>query len=89
MSLFNKKEPEQRKDSEQARPPGNEEPRRQPVAHGYGIAEAVRLMRGLPVDQNVELVVRVIRNTLESTGVQLSSIIDELLAIRGAAPASS
>src|ERR1043166_7381320 len=30
----------------------------------YGIAEAIQLMRGLPVDQNPDLVVRVVRATL-------------------------
>ena len=46
---------------------------------GYGIAETTLLMRTLPVDQNVELVVRVIRNTLESMNVQLSDIIEDAL----------
>ena len=44
---------------------------------GYGIAQAIVLMRSLPVDQNVELVVRVIRNTLESMNVLLPDIIED------------
>src|SRR2546427_548670 len=32
----------------------------------YGIESAIQLMRALPVDQNVELVVAVIKGTLES-----------------------
>jgi hypothetical protein len=49
-----------------------------PGARGrYGIAEAMQLMRTLPVDQNVELVVRVIRSTLESMNVQLPGIIED------------
>jgi phage shock protein A len=46
----------------------------------YGIGQAILLMRSLPVDQNVELVVRVIRQTLESMNVQLPEIIDDALA---------
>ena len=43
----------------------------------YGIAEAIQLLRGLPVDQNVELVVRVVRATLASLSVHLSDIIED------------
>jgi hypothetical protein len=43
----------------------------------YGIAEVVRLMRGLPVEQNVELVVRVIKSTLETLSIRVSDIIDD------------
>jgi hypothetical protein len=42
----------------------------------YGIQNAIELMRGLPVDQaNVELVVAVIKGTLESLKVKVSDII--------------
>ena len=44
---------------------------------GYGINEAAQLMRSLPIEQNVELVVRVIRGTLESMNVQLPAIIED------------
>jgi TolA-binding protein len=47
---------------------------------GYGIAETTLLMRSLPVDQNVELVVRVVRSTLESMNVQLPEIIEDAAA---------
>jgi hypothetical protein len=43
----------------------------------YGIEETIRLMRGLPVEQNLELVVRVVKSTLESLNVRLSTIIQE------------
>ncbi len=43
----------------------------------YGIAEVVRLMRGLPLDQNVELVVRVIKSTLETLSIRVPDIIDD------------
>jgi hypothetical protein len=58
------------------------EPAGQPSAStaAYGIAQAILLMRSLPVDQNVELVVRVIRQTLESMNVQLPDIIDDASA---------
>jgi hypothetical protein len=43
----------------------------------YGIAEAIQLLRGLPVDQNPELVVRVVRATLASLSVRLADIIED------------
>src|SRR5215831_1258281 len=45
--------------------------------NGYGIAEAIQLLRGLPVDQNPELVVRVVRATLASLNVRLVDIIED------------
>jgi hypothetical protein len=42
----------------------------------YGIDEAIELMRSLPTD-NVELVVQVVKRTLESTRVKVSTIIDD------------
>lgn len=43
----------------------------------YGIAEAIQLLRGLPVDQNPDLVVRVVRATLASLNVHLADIIED------------
>ena len=43
----------------------------------YGIAEAIQLMRTLPTDQGVELVVRVVRATLASLDVRLPDIIED------------
>jgi hypothetical protein len=43
----------------------------------YGIENAIQLMRALPVDQNVELVVAVIKGTLESLRVKVSDIIED------------
>jgi hypothetical protein len=43
----------------------------------YGIDQAIQLMRALPVDQNVELVVQVIKTTLESLKVKVSDIIHD------------
>lgn len=44
---------------------------------GYGIAETIQLMRTLPVDQNGELVVKVVRATLASLNVHLPEIIED------------
>jgi DNA-binding transcriptional ArsR family regulator len=49
-------------------------------ARSYGIDQAIALMRGLPVDDNVELVVQVMRQTLESLNVRLSGIVDDAQA---------
>jgi hypothetical protein len=43
----------------------------------YGIDNAIELMRSLPVDQNVELVVAVIKGTLESLRVRVTDIIED------------
>jgi hypothetical protein len=48
-----------------------------PVPRGYGIGDAIQLMRSLPVDQNVDLVVQVIRATLASTNVRVRDIIED------------
>jgi len=45
----------------------------------YGITEAIQLMRTLPVEQNAELVVRVVRATLASLDVHLPVIIEDAL----------
>ena len=47
------------------------------LARPYGIAEAILLLRSLPTDQNSELIVQVVRTTLESMNVHLSDIIDD------------
>src|SRR5437762_3240666 len=72
MSFFGKKAESKSNDEV---PPA---PRSGPGASkGYGIEDAIRLMRTLPVEQNVELVVRVVRNTLASTNVRLADIIKD------------
>jgi len=47
------------------------------VRPSFGIQQAIALMRTLPVDQNVELVVTVIKTTLESLRVKVSDIIED------------
>jgi hypothetical protein len=50
-------------------------PNRTPVT-SYGIDDAIQLMRTLPQD-NVELVVRVVKHTLESTRIDIGAIIED------------
>lgn len=49
----------------------------QPARTPYGIDHAIRLMRTIPVDQHVDLVVTVIKNTLESLNVRLGDIVED------------
>ena len=46
----------------------------------YGIADAIHLMRSLPVDQNVQLVVQVIRATLASMNVRVQDIVEDAVS---------
>ena len=46
-----------------------------PPAPAYRIESAIELMKGLPLDENPELVLRVVRKTLQSTGVSLEEVI--------------
>ena len=50
-------------------------PSQSPVT-SYGIDDAIQLMRTLP-QENVELVVRVVKHTLESTRIDIGAIIDD------------
>lgn len=49
----------------------------EPERPHYTIGQAIELMRALPVDQNVELVVAVIKTTLESLKVKVADIIED------------
>src|SRR5713101_9599198 len=46
-------------------------------ARRYGIGDVIRLLRTLPSDQHADLVVRVIRTTLESVEVHVSDLIQD------------
>lgn len=46
----------------------------------YGIEDAIKLMRTLPAEGNAELVVRVVKHTLESVNVHLTDIINDAAA---------
>ncbi len=54
--------------------PAEEPP--EPPEQEYGIEQAIALMRTLPSD-SVELVVRVVKHTLESTDIHIPTIIDD------------
>ncbi|HET6147873.1 MAG TPA: hypothetical protein VFH68_10105 [Polyangia bacterium] len=83
MSIFAKKsDPEQgskvgSKVGSKAGSWGAENPAAVGPGRPYGIAEAIHLLRSLPTDQNSELIVRVVRTTLESLNVHLADIIDD------------
>ena len=72
MAFFAKKDPEPLFPVEQATRPAVPDTR-----SVYGIADAIQLMRSLPVDQNGELVIRVVRATLGSLNVRLPQIIED------------
>ncbi|HOU93667.1 MAG TPA: hypothetical protein PLU22_21600, partial [Polyangiaceae bacterium] len=84
MALFGKKpEPPRTNPAPPvAEPSTEEEPEIEaleatPPPPTYGIHETIRLMRSLPVDQNADLVVRVIRSTLESLHVRVADIVED------------
>ncbi len=78
MAMFAKKENWEQKVAAEV---GGPAPAPLPAKPGqplkYGIAETIHLMRSLPADQNVELVVRVVRATLASLNVRLPEIIED------------
>jgi hypothetical protein len=77
MAIFAKKpEWDQKHSAEVGGTPGAP-PAVAPSKGGYGIGEAIQLMRSLPVDQHPDLVVRVVRATLGSLNVHLPDIIED------------
>jgi len=52
------------------------EPEPEPELGSFGIDKAIQLMRTLPTD-NIELVVQVVKLTLESTKIKITTIIDD------------
>jgi hypothetical protein len=71
MSIFGKRE-------EIAQPPPPVPAPLAPAKSGpYGITDVIRLLRSLPVDQHGELVVRVIRTTLESVNVHVGDLVED------------
>ena len=52
-------------------------PAAEPPRPRFGIEETVKLVRTLPVAQNAELVMTVLRNTLEMMGVRVAEIIKD------------
>ncbi|MEQ1565013.1 MAG: hypothetical protein ABMA64_05200 [Myxococcota bacterium] len=80
MKLFGggNKQIAEKTDSLEPHPPAPaHHPPPEPPRPAYGIQNAIVLMRTLPVDQNPELVVTVIKTTLESLKVRVADIIDD------------
>ena len=69
MSLFGK----------QAEPPSPIAPAHAPSPSVYGIRDLIRLLKTIPTDHQPALVLQVIMTTLESVGVQSSSVIEDAL----------
>jgi len=46
----------------------------------YGIEDLIRLLKTIPIDQHPELVVQVIKTTLESVGVKSEAVIGDAIA---------
>jgi hypothetical protein len=79
MSLFGKKaEPQP---SFQPQTPSDERPAQ---GRSYGVADLIRLLKSIPVDQHPDLVVRVVKTTLESVGVHSSQVVEDALRQEGA-----
>src|SRR5215475_9595810 len=77
MSLFGKKpEPQPSLQPHQPHAPIEERPAQ---GRSYGVAELIRLLKSIPVDQHPDLVVRVVRTTLESVGVHSTQVIEDAL----------
>src|SRR5689334_7282251 len=45
----------------------------------YGIGDLIRLLKTIPLDHHPELVVQVIKTTLESVGVESASVVEDAL----------
>lgn len=54
-----------------------------PVEHRFGIDDAIQLMRSLPADPNMSLVVRVVRVTLGAVHVSVEEIVEDALRKEG------
>jgi len=84
MSLFGKK-PEPPPASQPSSQPNDEPHRYAPAtSRSYGVADLIRLLKTIPVDQHPDLVVRVVKTTLESVGVQSSQVIDDAVRLEAA-----
>jgi hypothetical protein len=62
-------------DNEELEPEPIETPPVVPIAHRFGIDDAIQLMRSLPTDPNSALVVRVVRVTLGAVNVSVEEIV--------------
>jgi hypothetical protein len=64
-------------------PPLPPTPEPAPPKRGYGVADLISLMKTIPTDRHPELVVRVVKSTLESVGVRPNDIIEDALRHEG------
>src|SRR5262245_32293283 len=85
MSLFGKKiEPTPMPPAVMPSPlPTSQAPDAPQAKRGYGVADLITLMKTIPTDRHPELVVRVVRSTLESVGVRPNDIIEDALRHEG------
>jgi hypothetical protein len=72
MSLFGKKA-----EPPSLPPPQAAEEPQSASSRTYGVADLIRLLKSIPVDQHPDLVVRVVKTTLESVGVHSSLVIED------------
>jgi hypothetical protein len=80
MSLFGKKpEPQPSLQPHQSHQPHAPVEERPAQGRSYGVAELIRLLKSIPVDQHPDLVVRVVKTTLESVGVLSSQVVEDAL----------
>jgi hypothetical protein len=56
-------------------PPPPPEPPPPPPAPQFGIEQAMALMRALPLDEDPDLVLKVVRKTLRSTGISVEELV--------------
>jgi len=70
MSIFGKKS-----DEEHPRSPESGSGPTGTDSRSYGIADVIRVLRTLPVDQHTDLVLRVVKKTLESVNVQVPDLV--------------
>ena len=63
----------------QIEPPSPIEPPHVNGQGAYGIGDLIRLLKNIPIDHHPELVVQVIKTTLESVGVRSSDVVEDAL----------
>jgi hypothetical protein len=53
--------------------------KKEPAAKGpaYGVADLIALIKSIPIDHHPDLVVQVVKTTLESVGVHVADIMDD------------
>lgn len=87
MAFFGAKKEEEKPRAADATPPPpptivpkpSAVPQAKAAPTAYGIEKAIHLMRSLPQTQNIELVVMVIKTTLESLKVNVADIIEDAI----------